>query len=178
MLVGTKALGPGSFTELLVARAHKKASHRKNMLVGLTLTSMVDMFSLLVIFLLQTFSSSPELLIVTKGITLPIAATGQEIKDAPLLSLSKAGVFLDQKRIGSITAILHNPTPLMDKLSDQRDLWERTHPDQKFPGEVNVQADKDLSSAVVSQFMGMLPSQAYGSMQLAVVSGGNNAEGK
>src|SRR4051812_39028335 len=163
MLVGTKTLGPGTFTEYLIARSHRKASHRKSMLVGLTLTSMVDMFSLLVIFLLQTFSASPELLIVTKGISLPIATTGLEIKDAPLLSLSKAGVFLDQKRMGSISDMLKNPEPLMDKLSDLRDLWERTHPHQTFPGEINVQADKDLSSAMVSQFMGLLPSQAYGS---------------
>jgi hypothetical protein len=127
---------------------------------------------LLVIFLLQTFSSSPELLVIAKDVTLPTAATGKEIKDAPLLSLSEHGVFLDQKLVGSMQAILADPEPLMHKLAAQRTLWQKTHPGQKFKGEINLQAHRDLPSTTVSQFMAMLPSQAYGSIQLAVVSGG------
>jgi biopolymer transport protein ExbD len=133
---------------------------------------MVDMFSLLVIFLLQTFSASPELLVIAKGVTLPVAGSAKELKDAPLLTLSSEGIHLDQKLVGTTEELLKNPEPLMQKLSDLRDLWQRTHPNEKFKGEINLQASKEIPSTTVSQVMGMLPSQAYGSIQLAVVSGG------
>jgi len=142
------------------------------MLIGLTLTSMVDMFSLLVIFLLQTFSASPELLVIQKDVNLPTAMTGREIKDAPVLAISQAGVYLDQKRIGDIDDLLLKPEPLMEKLSDLRTQWQKSHPKEKFPGQINLQAHRELPSTAVSQFMAMLPSQAFGSIQLAVISGG------
>jgi len=173
-MVGSQTLGPGSFTHHLASRAHRKAKRRKTIIVGLTLTSMVDMFSLLVIFLLQAFSASPELL-VSRGVTLPSAVTGLEIKDAPVLSLTTEGVFLDQKRIGATDELLRHPAPLMDGLEAQRTLWQKTHPGEKFRGEINLQAHKDLPSVIVSQFMAMLPSQAYGSIQLAVIAGGGGS---
>jgi biopolymer transport protein ExbD len=161
-----------AFHRHLVARSHKAATRKRSMLIGLTLTSMVDMFSLLVIFLLQTFSSSPELLVIQKDVRLPSAITGKEIVDAPVLALSDSGVFLDQKRLGDLASILLHPEPLLEKLSDLRTQWQKAHPNQKFPGQINLQAHRDLPSTAVSQFMGMLPSQAYGSIQLAVISGG------
>jgi biopolymer transport protein ExbD len=169
--VGSGALSGGTFNKHLVARQHRKGKLRRSILIGLNLTSMVDMFSLLVIFLLQTFSASPELL-VSKGVQLPMSSTGQELKDAPVLALSREEVYLDQKLVGKTQVLLHNPEPLMKRLADLRELWQKTHPGQKFPGEISLQADRELSSALVSQFMGMLPSQAYGSIQLAVLTGG------
>ncbi len=172
MHIGSQALSAGTFNRHLVSRAHSKAKAKKNMMMALTLTSMVDMFSLLVIFLLQTFSASPEMLIVGK-VDLPVAITGKEIKDAPILSLSEAGVYLDQKFVGLAADLLQDPEPLMGKLEEQRQKWQKAHPNETFPGEINLQADRSIPSSMVSQFMGMLPSQAYGSIQLAVVSGGN-----
>ena len=40
-------------------------------------------------------------------------------------------------------------------------------------GEMNLQAHKEISSAVVAKIMGMLPTQNYDSIQLIVTSGGN-----
>ena len=171
MQIGSTTLAPQTFTKHLVARAHAKASRKKSILVALTLTSMVDMFSLLVIFLLQTFSASPELLVVAQGVTLPTASTGKEIKDAPVISISTAGVYLDQKFVGLTDDLLKDPEELMTQLSGLRTLWQKTHPGQKFPGEINLQAHKEIPSTMVAQFMAMLPSQSFGSIQLVVTSG-------
>ena len=92
------------------------------MIAGLTLTSMVDMFSLLVIFLLQTFSTSPELVMVSKGVSLPAAITGRELDDAPVLAISNEEVYLDQKLLGKTNQLLANPEPLMNKLAELREL--------------------------------------------------------
>ncbi len=86
--LGSQTLSVGTFQKHLLKRTQKKGVRRRILIATLTLTSMVDMFSLLVIFLLQTFSTSPELVMVTKGVTLPAAVTGRELNDAPVLSLT------------------------------------------------------------------------------------------
>ncbi len=170
--ISSGALKPKSFERHLIARKHAKSARKRNLLIGLTLTSMVDMFSLLVIFLLQVFSASPELLAMTKDLKLPTSITALETRDAPMLSVAKEGIYLDQKFMGGTEEVLRSPEKLMGKLAELRELWQKTHPGQKFKGEINLQADREIPSTTVSQVMGMLPSEAYGSILLSVVSGG------
>jgi biopolymer transport protein ExbD len=171
MQVGSSTLVPKTFSKHLVARQHSKKKLKKNILLALSLTSMVDMFSLLVIFLLQTFSTSPEMLMVSKNVVLPTAASGREIVDAPVLSIAQDGIYLDQKLVGNVDAVLKNPDDLMERLKDLRELWQKMHPNEKFKGEMNLQAHRDTPSTVVSQVMGMLPAQNYQSIQLVVMAG-------
>ncbi len=172
MSLGVNALPQGRFERHLIARKHQKQGRKRAMLLALNLTAMVDMFSLLVIFLLQTFSTSPEMLVMAKDVVLPQASTGSEIQDAPVLSLSGDQVYLDQKPVGRTQELLRDPAPLMERLAKLREGWQKAHPGQKFPGEINLQAHRELPSVTVSQFMAMLPSQAYGSIQLVVMAGG------
>ncbi|MBS1962507.1 MAG: biopolymer transporter ExbD [Bdellovibrionales bacterium] len=164
-------LGPKTFSQHLVRRGQNKRSRKRVIVASLALTSMVDMFSLLVIFLLQSFSTSPELLVVSKGVTLPNAMTGVEIKDAPVLSLASDGIYLDQKKVGETDEVLKNPNELMERLGVLRDRWLKAHPNEKFPGEVNLQADKAVPSTLVARLMAFLPSQHYSSIQLIVMGG-------
>lgn len=172
MQIGAQTFGLARFERTLIAREHAKKKAKKNLMAGLTLTAMVDMFSVLVIFLLQTFSASPELL-VTKGVSLPVAASGAELQDAPVLSIAADGVYLDQKLVGTTDEILKNPEPLMTRLEALREQWQRANPDQSFKGEVVFQADKLIPSTTVSQIMALLPGQAYSTIQLAVIGGGS-----
>ncbi len=171
MSVAGGILGPKTFARHLVRRGQAKKSRKRLIIASLSLTSMVDMFSLLVIFLLQSFSTSPELLVVSKGVTLPNASTGVEIKDAPILSVAEDGIYLDQKKVGGVDAVLKDPAELMARLGSLRDRWLQAHPNQKFPGEVNLQADKGLPSVWIARLMAFLPSQHYSSIQLIVMGG-------
>lgn len=164
-------LKPGVFEHHLVGRG-KSRGGKRNMLSGLMLTPMVDMFSLLVIFLLQAFSTSPELLVTIKGVTLPSASTGKEIKDAPVLAVAPTGIFLDQKEVGPADTVLRDPTALLKKLNELRKLWIKGNPGKPFPGELTLQAHREIPSTMISQLMAILPSAHYGSIQLAVISGG------
>lgn len=164
-------LGPRTFHRHLVLREEKKKARKKALVLSLMLTPFVDAFSMLVIFLLQTFSAQPELAVIAKNVTLPSAATGRELKDAPILSISPDEVFLDQKVVGKVPELLKNPTALMESLGELRERWMKSHPTETFKGEITLQAHQGISSSVVSQFMAMLPSQHYGLIQLAVTSG-------
>lgn len=171
MSLGSQNIKPNSFHKHLVSHKRRHKTRKRVLIAGLSLTSMVDMFSLLVIFLLQSFSSSPELLTISNGVTLPTASTGSEMVDAPLMSVSEAGVMLDQKLIGTIDEVLKKPELLLVPLAQLRELWQQTHPGLTFPGEINFQAHRDISSVIVSQIMAFLPSQHYASVRLTVVAG-------
>jgi biopolymer transport protein ExbD len=172
MHLSTAHLQNRPFERHLIARQHKKSHRKKNMIVGLTLTSMVDMFSLLVIFLLQTFSTSPELLVMSKGVVLPTSVSALEVKDSPVLSLALDGVYLDQELVAPTEDVLKNPTPLMEKLEKIKETWMKSHPSETFKGEITLQAHKDIPSTTVSMIMAMLPGQGFGSILLAVITGG------
>lgn len=170
-VIGSIYLNTGNFEHHILTRDQKKRRYKKGLLMALMLTSMVDMFSMLVCFLLQTFSTTPEIM-VTKGVQLPDAITGKEIKEASVLSLTKDELFLDQKSVGKTLAILKNPVPFVRRLKKLKKAWAKSNPGKPFTGEINFQADREVESVVVAQLMGILTGQNYGVIQLAVVSGG------
>lgn len=170
-MIGANALKPGSFQFYLVACNHKQAQTRRTLMVSLSLTAMVDMFAVLVIFLLQSFSASPEL-IVTKGVKLPEAISGSEIKDAPVLAVVNHELFLDQELLGTVREILKRPNKLMIRLKAARELWQKNHPEQDFSGEIHLQADQSIPSTIVGQMMGLVSQAHYYSIQLAVLTKG------
>lgn len=168
MAISSSILGTGQFEHHLLTRKQKKGRAKKALLVGLMLTSLVDMFSMLVCFLLQTFSSSPEIF-VAKDIKLADAFSGTEVKVAPVLSVSKTALYLDQKEIGSLDKVLKSPAPLVKGLEVLRQKWGKENPGKPYPGEINLQADRDMASTDVAKIMGLLNSQQYQVIKLAVM---------
>ncbi len=171
-MVGVDRLQVGHFQKHLIAREHRKSRMRKIGVASLMLTSMVDMFSLLVIFLLQTFSSTPAVMNIQRGLMLPQATTGMATGDAPVLSLSKDEVILDQKPFGSLTGSIQNPQKLLDLLEEMKMTWMKQHPKESFQGNIHLQADRDLPAVQVAMMMNILMSQGYQTMHMTVVAAG------
>ncbi len=172
MVVGVDRLQVGHFQKHLVAREHRKNKIRKTGAASLMLTSMVDMFSLLVIFLLQTFSSSPAVMSIQKGINLPQAVTGMVTGDAPVLSLSADDVVLDQKSFGTLATTMQKPQALLTRLEELKMAWMKLHPKDSFHGDIHLQADKGMSAVDVSMMMNILMSQGFQTVHMAVIAGG------
>lgn len=170
-MIHSKELKPTLFTTRLIARKHQGGRVKRVMVAGLMLTSMVDMFSLLVIFLLQSFSNSPEVMALSKGITLPAAVSASAPIDAPLLTVTDSEVLVDHKPVGTVADIVGKPEALIKNLNELKASWVSSHKDTPFKGDIHVQADKKLSSTLVSQIVGILNSQGFGSVHLAVVNG-------
>jgi biopolymer transport protein ExbD len=161
-------LHTGRFEHHLLTRSQKRGVVKKALVAGLMLTSLVDMFSMLVCFLLQTFSSSPEVFIA-KDVKLPEAFSGGIVKEAPVLSVSKKKIFLDSKELGDFNKVLNQPAALIKGLNGFKQSWAKQNPSKPFPGEINLQADRDVPSSQVAKIMGILNNQQYDVIQLAVL---------
>lgn len=160
-----------AFEKHLVNRRRKSFTGKKNIGFTLMLTSMVDMFSMMVCFLLQTFSSSPEILVL-KGMSLPDSITPAIVREAPVLAISRDGnIYLDQKLVGKTQDVTKSPDPLLQKLNTIKVQWSKSHT-SPFTGDINLQADKEIRSTTVSEVMAVLTSSQFQSVQLAVIGGG------
>lgn len=169
MRINNSLVASSSFEKHLISRKRKKSWGLKAAGFTLMLTSMVDMFSMLVVFLLQTFSSSPEIL-VTKGVVLPDSVTPSQVREAPVLAISNDGhLYLDQKMIGLTEKVIKSPKKLMSELIAIKNNWAKSHPGVAFAGEINLQADKEIKSTTVSKVMGLLTGGHYHSIKLAVM---------
>lgn len=169
MILNQSLIAADSFEKHLIKRKRKVSWGKKAAVCALMLTSMVDMFSMLVVFLLQTFSTSPEILI-NKGVSLPDSLTAAQVKEAPVLAIaSDKNLYLDQKLVGPVEKILKNPKDLINKLNDIKNNWGKSHSGLAFPGEINLQADKEVASTLVSEVMGILTTGQFQSIQLAVI---------
>jgi biopolymer transport protein ExbD len=168
MILNNSMVASDAFEKHLINRKRKKHWGIKAAGFTLMLTSMVDMFSMLVVFLLQTFSSSPEIL-VTKGVELPNSITPSQVKEAPVLAIANDGnLYLDQKLVAKTDVISKKPNILLKKLDVIKRDWAKSHT-TPFTGEINLQADKEVKSTTVALIMGILTSSQFQSLELAVV---------
>lgn len=153
-----------------LAQGHGKSS----MIADLNVTPMVDMLTMLVIFLLMTFSASGELLAINKDIVLPKAFHAVDLKQAPVIGLSNKQILLNSEFVMDASEAHQDKypdwklTPLWEGLQLKREQWKAYHPTEKFEGAVIIQSDQSVPFSVVKMIMHTCALAEYGSLNFAV----------
>ena len=148
---------------------------RANIVADLNVTPMVDMLTMLVIFLLLTFSASGEILTISKDITLPKAFNAAELERAPIVAISKAKIAFEGQFVMDATDITNEKfaefvlPPLKERLERNRDQWRLTHPDKTFDGQVIIQSDNSINFVVIKMIMMTAAQAEYTNMNFAVM---------
>ena len=70
---------------------------KKSVFASLNLTAFVDMMTMLVVFLLMTFSATGELLLTQKGLDLPEALQNEQLKRAEIAEIPVALLTADRE---------------------------------------------------------------------------------
>lgn len=148
---------------------------RSNVIADLNVTPMVDMLTMLVIFLLLTFSASGEILTISKDITLPKAFNAVELERAPIIAISKAKIAFEGQFVmdaGQITNEAYVDfvlPPLKERLERNRDQWKLAHPDKTFDAQIIIQSDNSVNFIVLKMIMMTCAQAEYTSMNFAVM---------
>jgi biopolymer transport protein ExbD len=124
-------------------------SGRKGLMLSLNLTAMVDMFTVIVIFLLQNFSASGEILFMQKNLKLPTAEQAEFMAErGPVVTLFENRVLWEGKEIARLTDLdeAEQDIPaLTENLQGVRQreeqLWGKSHTGM-YEGHGVVQADR------------------------------------
>ncbi|OLC18344.1 MAG: hypothetical protein AUH38_03865, partial [Deltaproteobacteria bacterium 13_1_40CM_68_24] len=119
---------------------------KRGVYAALTLTSLVDVMTIIVIFLLMNFSANGEVLYMSKDIRLPDAYHGSQLDRAPVISVSAEAVTFDGRmRLNTgdlVKGDAMSVPELEEALRDEKPRYETIHvedPDHPFRGLINVQ---------------------------------------
>lgn len=87
-------------------RGHGKAFlPKRNPVAMLSLTAMVDMFTVLTIFLLQNYNTTGEVIHIPKEVQLPQASAVKELKPAHVIIITPKEIFLDDKPVARFVQV-------------------------------------------------------------------------
>ena len=154
---------------------------RKGTNAELNVVPMVDMMTLLVIFLLQQFSTTGEVLYMQKDIKLPNAHHGQMIEIAPVVAVSAEQVVVTGVKVADVRELDQDPgylniPALEERLRDEKKKWEFIHqndPEKKWDGLVNIQADKGVPFRIVKRVMYSCGVAGYFNVNFAAMDAGS-----
>jgi biopolymer transport protein ExbB len=187
-----KAPGPHLKHHVGLGLRKGKGHHgKKSTFANLQLTPMIDMFIVVLIFLLMTFSASGEILFITKDIKLPFAERVEKLDRAPVIAISfpqedpSGGVItLDGSEVSTAKEVREDDSPdwkiakLTEQLEVKKHNWKLTNPDKPFPGEVIVQADQNVDFKIIKKVMYSCGLAGYQNVHFAVTEKvGGRAEG-
>ena len=153
----------------------KKGGHGgKGVYAELNLTSMVDMLTILVVVLLQTFSASGEITMVSKNIVLPEATNFRNLEAAPVIGISKDAVTLDgrpmanSEELNKENTVDWKITDLHDQLVTLKNNFKLLHPTETFNGSVICNADKSVDFKVIKKVLYTCAVAGYNNVNFAV----------
>jgi biopolymer transport protein ExbD len=171
-----------SSIKLKTAKSHVDKKSGRALDVALNLTPMIDMFVVLTIFLLMTFSTSGEILFIQKDIELPKATQTEEIEQAPVITIGGGQVVIEGQSVGRMDDIAEDENfeipDLSEKMTNLKKNYEQLHPNQVFSGKIIIQGDKEIPFRVLKKVMFTCTSVGYTNINFAVLpTGGGGGEG-
>ena len=161
---------------------------KRKVVAVLSLTAMVDLFTVLVVFLLQNYNVTGEIIEIPKGVDLPMARDVKELKPATVVIISKDDVrvnnkvVLDYKSLTSPFPRLEVVPELKEELSKAllkaksdhesvqnkiRKAFQKVGDDEKKSTEVEpyrkvtISADKEVSVYAVRRIMYTITDTVY-----------------
>ena len=142
----------------------------------LTLTSLIDMFAVLIFFLLQTFGTAGDLDFINPAVEIPNSAHAILLKRAPIITVMRDKVSLEggdktdsNLNIGEKIEESDWELPKMAaKLEEYKKFFESIHPEVKYPPEVIIQADKGMEFLYIKRVLFTLTKLGFSNINLAV----------
>jgi biopolymer transport protein ExbD len=161
---------------LEVAKAKLSHAGRKNLNAPLNLVAYIDMMTMLVIFLLMSFSATGEILFVQKNIVLPDAQNWADLERAPVVGVSKDVVTLDGSQVATADDLMKDSSTgdfkiaeLHDKLVTLKNNYKLLHPGEDFNGIAIIQSDKGVEFKVLKKIMYTAAVAGYQNVNFAVI---------
>jgi biopolymer transport protein ExbD len=150
--------------------------------VYINVTALVDMMTVLVIFLVMNFNASGEMLFVSKDMTMPTAEHGYELTRVPIVSLTSVGdVYFEGiiliPDLGSRAGDVDWRIPeLEEKLVDNRRRFEAIGgeraadmaPEEDPTTTVNVQIDAGVDFRLIKRVLHTCELAGYGRIRLTI----------
>jgi biopolymer transport protein TolR len=157
-------------------KRHERLQKRIKGQANLSLTSLMDIFTILVFFLLVS-SSNPSKLPDVKNLKLPNSVAETDPKDTLVIMVTRDDVLVQDMKVSSVNEIKALKTDLIPSLASElkyrasktvATLNERGIPER----EVTILGDEKTPYTVVRKIMATCSENDYAKISFAVVRGG------
>jgi biopolymer transport protein TolR len=155
-------------------RAKRMAKHHKRNKGGaLNLVSLMDIFTILVFFLLVN-SSDVQTLPNAKDLQLPESISEEKAKETVVILIGEVDIIVQGTpvaKVADVMAITGNDIPeLREALKSQNDRVLRREAQEDIAGrEVTIMGDKDIPYRLLKKVMATCMASDYGQISLAVL---------
>lgn len=159
---------------------------RKTVYASLFLTSMVDMFAILVIFLLQSFSSIGEIIVLPRGLELPKAHNVGVLELGPSLVISREQILFEGQEVAKTQEVYEQTAWAIPKLQESLKAYKEKNKDvallksapetagdeERF--KINISADKRLPFHVIRKVIYNAGYVGFPDFRFAVFAGSDS----
>src|SRR5262245_56509185 len=165
------------YKSVALESAKAKLTHagRKSVYEALNLVAYIDMMTMLVIFLLMSFSASGEILFIQKNLVLPEAQNWSDLERAPVIGVTKEVVTLNGEQVASGDDLNKDSatgdakiTELHDKLVTLKNNYKLLHPSEEWKGVTIIQGDKTVEFKALKKVMYSAATAGYQNVNFAV----------
>ena len=164
------------------------------MVATLSLTAMVDMFTVLVVFLLMNYKSTDTVLYIPKEVELPSASETKELKPAHVVTVSAKEILIDKDIIANFLDVKEQPDWMVanlrnrlvevfrqDEIEYQKKLSTALRqavgtekkpesPEEDNRRKITIQADKKIDFLTIKKIMYTVTEAGAREINFAVIS--------
>lgn len=146
---------------------------RKSVDTPIALVPFIDFLIVLVVFLLSTMGQDAVTVKQDDNLRLPEGANTVDIDEAPIIAINRQMVLLNGNERANTQTLASSaqmePIPrLVQDLETLERNWSILHPQQQFPGNVIIMADKSTDYRVVKKIMFSAAQAGYANISFAV----------
>jgi biopolymer transport protein ExbD len=162
--------------EFLMMRRRRHKAPTSN--EGLNLTAMMDIFTIILVFLIKQYEAAPQNISLSEDLTPPKTTSEAEMIPGVALTISKTSILLDNKLVVNIEkGVPLTPTQwatVAKALADRRDtiIAISDRGGAKFTGDVMVIADGDVPYETLSGALLQAGNEKYTTYRLVLQAGG------
>lgn len=160
-----------------MAMRNRRRRRRPAVTTPLRLTSMMDILTVLLLFLLKSFVVEGEVITPAPGVSLPESTSDTSPESSVVVAILGENIMLDGRLVAKLPAASPSADLLIPALAEQLDLSRRQGEaiaarrgeGADFTPKVAIQGDKDIPFNVLQRVMYTCNRSGYGDIALAVL---------
>ena len=163
---------------MLRRRRHRKTDGG---IEGLNLTAMMDIMTIILVFLIKQYESAPQNITLTDDLTPPKTTSVEEMVPGVAMVISKTSILVDNKLV--VNLVKWQPvakdgtagwTPVAKALAARREMIEALHGHggAAFDGNIMVIADEEIPYDVITNVLLQAGHEQFTTYRLILRAGG------
>ncbi len=148
----------------------KSLKKRDNKASRIHLTSMMDVFTILLIFLLKSFSTQSEFIInYASQVKLPVSKSEDDISQTFFVEINKNEILLNQKKVVNISDLATSDGKIIPELKSLLETLEKQYISLNgiLIDEITIAGDEDINCGIIKMVMSTCAHAGFANIYLA-----------